>query len=43
MIKDSNSNDLIIAPKNDINGADDNIILEVWCKVFQVRELASNI
>lgn len=37
--KDHKTSDLILAPNNTL---EDNVILEVWCKVFQVRELASN-
>lgn len=41
--RDKVTSDLIVAPNSkEINTVDDNVILEVWCKVFQVRELASN-
>jgi len=44
VFRDKMTSDLIIAPSNkEINTVDDNMILEVWCKVFQIRELASNI
>jgi len=44
VFREKTTNDFILSSNADeINGADDSTILEVWCKVFQVRELASNI
>jgi len=41
MYKNKTTNDLIISPE--ANLADENTILEVWCKVFHVRELSATI
>lgn len=34
--------DLIISPSHE-EQSDDNAILEIWCKVFYVREVPSNV
>jgi hypothetical protein len=39
--KNKTSNELIISPE--VNTADENVMLEVWCKVFHVRELSATL